>query len=117
MESVLILKYNDDFRWFGFVGRQSGLVPIAPAGKIYDRRNWRARKGTIARLYDVQSVPVQKVCVVAEHFIQFRNHRMVVGDHVSFELGQSLFDLSGIQFHNALHSLALWGVPRRGGRA
>jgi hypothetical protein len=42
---------------------------------------------------------------------------MVVGDHVGYELGQSLFDLSGTQFHNALHSLALWGVPRRGDRS
>jgi hypothetical protein len=103
MESVLILEYNDDFRWFGFVGRQTSLVPIAPVGKVYHRRNWRARKGIIAPLYDVQSVPVQKVGVVAEHFVQFWNHWMVVGDHVSFELGQSLFDLSGIKFHNALH--------------
>jgi hypothetical protein len=85
------------------LGCQTGLVPIAPVGKAYHRRNWRTRKGIIAPLYDVQSVPVQKVGVVAEHFVQFRNYWMVVGDHVSFELGQSLFDLSGIKLHNALH--------------
>ena len=37
--------------------------------------------------------------VVAEQFVQFRNQRMVIGDHLSFEPGEGLFDLRGIQFH------------------
>ena len=31
---------------------------------------------------------------------------MVIGDNPGFELGQSLFDLRGIQFHNGLRSLS-----------
>ena len=106
MESVLALKYNDGFRWFGFVDRQTGHRRIAPVGKVYYRPSWCARKGIISRLDDVQPVIVEKERVVAKQFVQVRNHRMVVGDHPGIELGQSLLDLSGIQFHNALHSLA-----------
>jgi hypothetical protein len=31
---------------------------------------------------------------------------MIIGDHLSFELSESLFDLCAIQFHNVLHWLA-----------
>jgi hypothetical protein len=32
---------------------------------------------------------------------------MVIGGHLGFELSQSLFELRGVQFHDAFHSLAL----------
>ena len=31
---------------------------------------------------------------------------MIIGDHLSLELSEGLFDLGGIQFHNELDSLA-----------
>src|SRR5258708_33641003 len=89
-QSVLALKYDDDFRRLGFVGRQTGQLRIAPVGKVYHRPCRRARVDTLLRLYDIQSVAVEEERVVAKHFVQFRHQRMVIGDHLGFELGQRL---------------------------
>ena len=70
---MLTLKYDDDFRRLGFVGRQTGQLRIAPVGKVYHRRRRRARVDTLVRLYDIQSVAVEEERVVAEQFVQFRN--------------------------------------------
>src|SRR5438128_827409 len=97
--SMLTLKDDDDFRRLGFVGCQAGHLRIAPVGNVYYRPSWWARLRIIIGLYDIQSVAVEEEGVVAEQFVQFRNQRMVIGDHLSFELGEGLFDLRGIQFH------------------
>src|SRR5262245_7998223 len=75
---------------------------IGPVGKIYHCPGTRTRGGILFRLNNVQSVDVEEERVVAEQFVQFRNHWMVIGNHLRFELAQSLFDLRGIQFHGAL---------------
>jgi hypothetical protein len=93
---VLALKFDDDFRRLEFVGRQTAQLRIAPVGKVYHCPRRRARVDTLVRLYDIQSVAVEEERVVAEQFVQFRNQRMVIGDHLSFELGEGLFDLRGI---------------------
>lgn len=103
---MLTLKFDNDFRWLGFVGRQAGQLRIAPAGNVYHRPGWRARTGTLVWLYDIQPVAVEKESMVAEQFVQFWNQWMIIGDHLSFDLSESLFDLGGIQFHNGLHWLA-----------
>ena len=90
------LKYDDEFRRLGFVGHQTGPLRIAPVGNVYYRPSRRACLRIIIPLYDIQSVAVEEERVVAEQFVQFRNQRMVIGDHLSFELGEGLFDLRGI---------------------
>jgi hypothetical protein len=116
--SVLTLKYEDDFCRLGFVGNKAvRLRLVAPAGKIYHCPSRHAPVGVLVRLYDIQSVFVQEERVVAERFVQFRNCWMILGDHLGFELGQSLFDLRAIQLHGGFHSLALWSVRRGGGVA
>ena len=108
--SMLTLKDDDDFRRLGFVGCQTGHSRIAPVGNVYYRPSRWARLRIIIGLYDIQSVAVEEERVVAEQFIQFRNQRMVIGNHLSFELGEGLFDLRGIQFHCADSIGLLWGA-------
>src|SRR5262249_14877757 len=55
----------------------------------------------LVRLDNVQSLAAEEECVVAEQFVQLRNHRMVIGNHLGLELAQSLLDLRGVQFHSA----------------
>src|SRR5262249_61678840 len=98
-----------DLRGSGSGAPQARPWRGAPAGNIYPCPRRQARVSALVRLYDIQSVAVEKERVVAEQFVQFRNQRMVIGDYLGFELGQSLFDLRGIQFHNPLHSLAFVG--------
>ena len=70
---MLTLKYDDDSRRLGFVGRQTGQFRIAPVGKVHHRPRRRTRAGTLNWLYDIQSVAVEEERVVAEQFVQFRN--------------------------------------------
>jgi glutathione S-transferase len=102
VRSVLTLKRDDHFCRFWFVWQQTSPLRIAPAGEIYHC----ARPGLLVLLYDIQSVAIEEERVIAKQFVQFRDQRMVVRDHLGLELRQSLFDLLGIQFHDAFHSLA-----------
>jgi hypothetical protein len=70
---VLTLKYDDDFRRLGFVGRQTGQLRIAPVGKVYHRP--RRRVDTLVRLYDSR-----------KNVWSPNNSLMVIGDHLGFEL-------------------------------
>src|SRR3989442_1037859 len=54
---------------------------ISPVGKIYHCPGTRTRGGILLRLNNVQSVDVEEERVVAEQFVQFRNHWMVIGNH------------------------------------
>src|SRR6266536_2038155 len=73
--------------------RQAGWIRIVPVCKIHDL------------LHDVESLGIEKEGVIAEQSIQLRSRRMVVGNHLGFELAQSSFDQSGIQLHRTLLSL------------
>jgi hypothetical protein len=99
---VLTVKRDDDFCRFWFVRQKTGPLRITPVGEIYHC----PRPGTLVLLYDIQSVAIEEERVIAEQFVQLRNQGMVVRDHSGLELRQSMFDLRGIQFHDALHSLA-----------
>ena len=59
-QSVLTLKYDDDFRRLGFVGRQTGHMRITPVGKGHHHPRRRIRVGALVRLYDIQSVAVEE---------------------------------------------------------
>src|SRR5258708_7920199 len=96
VRSVRTLKYDDDFCWLGFMGQQTGQFHIAPISKVYHCPGRRDPRGTLVRLYDIQSVAVEEERVAAEQFGQFRSQRMIIRDHLGFELVQSLFDLRGI---------------------
>jgi hypothetical protein len=91
---VLALKFDDDFRRLEFVGRQTAQLRIAPVGKVY---HCPRRPPARTRRYSRSALRhIEEERVVAEQFVQFRNQRMVIGDHLSFELGEGLFDLRGI---------------------
>jgi hypothetical protein len=83
VQSVLTLKYDDDFRRLRFVGQQTGQVRVTPVRKVYHSPRRHARAATLVRLYDVQSIAVEEERVVAEQLGQFRNQRMVLGDHLA----------------------------------
>jgi hypothetical protein len=99
---VLTLKHDDDFCRFWVVRQQTSPLRIAPAGEIY----YCPGPGILVLLHDIQSVAIEEERVIAEQFVQFHNQRMVVRDHLGLELRQSLFDLLGIKFHDALHWVA-----------
>src|SRR5262252_5252934 len=104
-QSVLTPKHDDDFRRLRCVGRQTGQLRIVPVGEVYDGPRRRACVCTLVWLYDIHSVAVEEERVVPEQFAQLLHQRMVIGEHPGFQLGQSLFNLRGIELRSALHSL------------
>jgi hypothetical protein len=113
-QSVLILKDDDDFRLLRFVRYQASELCVTPIRDIYNCPGRYAGVGVLVRLYDIQSITVEKERVIAEQFVQSRNQRMVIGNYLGFELSQSFVDLCGTQFHHALHRLFSKRAPGGG---
>jgi hypothetical protein len=85
-QSVLTLKYDDDFGLLGFVRHQAGELCVTPIRDVYHRPSRHGCLGMLVRLYDIQSITIEEERMIAE-------------------LSQSFVDLCGTQFHHALHRL------------
>src|SRR5919201_4575057 len=95
VESVSGANDDDNVGRFGFVGLQTIRIGVAPAGDIHHLRRLDTCPTSLGRFYDVESVAVEEERVLSVQAVQLRNHRVVIGNDLAFELGQSSFDLSG----------------------
>src|SRR5258707_22550 len=91
--SVRGFKEYNDARRFGFVRSQAAKGTIAPTRKTHNfaGRNFPFRR--FGGLQDVETAVIQKERMVPEYAVQLRYRRMIVGQNLSLELVQGLFDL------------------------
>jgi hypothetical protein len=86
---------DDNVGRLRFVSLQATRIGVAPVGEIHDLSRLDTRLTSLGRLYDVESVAVEEERVLSVQAVQLRNHWVVVGNDLAFELGQSSFDLCG----------------------
>jgi hypothetical protein len=91
--SVIRPKPHNGLGEFRFVGRQAGEIRV-PVRNVDDSRRLLPRgKRFGRRLDDVQSIIIEKECVISEQVAQLRNERMIVRDDLSRKLIQRLRNL------------------------
>src|SRR3984893_18532730 len=83
--SVFGREFDDGVSRFGLVRCQTRQISVGPICKIYNPRRLSSRPSSLdGRLHNVQSITVEEKGVILEQFVQLRNHRMAVGNGLTF---------------------------------
>jgi len=98
--SVGGFKENNDARRFGFVRSRAGKGTIAPARKAHNFAGWNFPFRRFGGLQYVETAVIKKERMIPKYGVHLGNRRMVVGQNLSLELVQGLFNLCRIQLHS-----------------
>ncbi|WGR91687.1 hypothetical protein MTX20_25410 [Bradyrhizobium sp. ISRA435] len=83
----------------GSCGRRLRELRIAPFGEAYDFTGLPLHIGRFGRFENLEATPVDEERVIAEHAVQLRDGRVILGKHLGVELRHRLFHLCGTQLH------------------